>query len=250
MVAGHALTLARCPAIFRLFESLPMASVPFGEHLKRERAMRGVSLQEISAATCINIRFLEAMENGQWAQLPGGAFNRGFIRTVARFLGLDDDQMIADYMLETSGQPQIRVPVKDPNLPKRVLLAPLATLLLAGLATLLLVALLEGSWLAYRHYGTRLLPWHHSKALARPAPAVGAASPSPQPDAGQQASRTPTAATNSRQDMPPASRPARPRRRKMRRKIPSPRTLSGPKSAQGEDPFLAIPFLEEPVHDQ
>ena len=61
-----------------------MASTPFGEHLKREREMRGVTLEEISAATRISTRFLEALENEHWEELPGGVFNRGFIRSVAR----------------------------------------------------------------------------------------------------------------------------------------------------------------------
>jgi cytoskeleton protein RodZ len=80
-----------------------MPSTPFGEHLKREREMRGVTLEEISAATRISPRFLEALENEQWDRLPGGAFNRGFIRSVARFLGLDEESMVAEYALETKG---------------------------------------------------------------------------------------------------------------------------------------------------
>jgi cytoskeletal protein RodZ len=77
-----------------------MASIPFGEHLRREREMRGVSLDEIAAATRIATRFLEALEQERWDQLPGGAFNRGFIRSVARFLGIDEDDLIAEYDYE------------------------------------------------------------------------------------------------------------------------------------------------------
>jgi cytoskeleton protein RodZ len=83
-----------------------MPSTPFGEHLRREREMRGVTLEEIAAATRISPRFLEALENEQWERLPGGAFNRGFIRSVARFLGLDEESMVAEYALETKGQNQ------------------------------------------------------------------------------------------------------------------------------------------------
>jgi len=80
-----------------------MPSTPFGEHLRRERELRGVTLEEIAAATRISPRFLEALENEQWDRLPGGAFNRGFIRSVARFLGLDEESMVAEYALETKG---------------------------------------------------------------------------------------------------------------------------------------------------
>ena len=85
-----------------------MSSTPFGEHLKREREMRGVSLNEISAATRISTRFLEAIENDRWNELPGGAFNRGFIRSIARFLGLDEDSLVAEYALDTSGNANVR----------------------------------------------------------------------------------------------------------------------------------------------
>ncbi|MGH9761114.1 MAG: helix-turn-helix domain-containing protein, partial [Blastocatellia bacterium] len=78
-----------------------MPTTLFGEHLKREREMRGVSLEEVAAATRIAPRFLEAIENEHWEQLPGGAFNRGFIRSVARFLGLDEDDLVAEYALAT-----------------------------------------------------------------------------------------------------------------------------------------------------
>jgi len=77
-----------------------MSSTPFGEHLKRERELRGVSLEEIAAATRISTRFLEALENEQWDRLPGGAFDRGFIRSIARFLGIDEDGLVAEYAYE------------------------------------------------------------------------------------------------------------------------------------------------------
>ena len=66
--------------------------------------MRGVSRAEICAATRIGTRFLEALENEQWEVLPGGIFNRGFIRAVARFLGLDEDDLVAEYDLAVSEQ--------------------------------------------------------------------------------------------------------------------------------------------------
>lgn len=64
--------------------------------------MRGVSLEELSSATRISTRFLTAIENGQWEELPGGAFNRGYIRSASRYLGLDEDGMVAEYALETN----------------------------------------------------------------------------------------------------------------------------------------------------
>jgi cytoskeleton protein RodZ len=92
---------------------------PFGEHLKREREMRGVSLEEISAATRIAPRFLRALEDEQWEQLPGGVFNRGFIRSVAHYLGLDEDSLVAEYALETKGRSDPGVVADPPDEPDR-----------------------------------------------------------------------------------------------------------------------------------
>src|SRR5580693_4967596 len=81
----------------------------FGESLKREREMRGVSLDEISAATRIATRFLKAIENDQWDQLPGGVFNRGFVRAVAHYLGLDEESIVAEYALVAGDRPSVPV---------------------------------------------------------------------------------------------------------------------------------------------
>jgi cytoskeleton protein RodZ len=76
----------------------------FGDYLKREREMRGVPLDEISAATRISIRFLQAIENEELSKLPGGIFTRSFVRTYARYLGLDEEQVLSDCLL--SGHPK------------------------------------------------------------------------------------------------------------------------------------------------
>jgi cytoskeleton protein RodZ len=71
----------------------------FGENLRREREMRGITLQEISAATKISVNFLKSLENEEFSRLPGGIFNRGFVRAYARYLGLDEDPLIEEYLL-------------------------------------------------------------------------------------------------------------------------------------------------------
>jgi cytoskeleton protein RodZ len=100
--SGHVFTRIDSPSprAYIFCRSL-MSSTPFGEHLKREREMRGVSLEEIAAATRIKTSFLEAIENERWDQLPGGVFNRGFIRSIARYLGMDEDSLVAEYDLDT-----------------------------------------------------------------------------------------------------------------------------------------------------
>lgn len=71
----------------------------FGESLRREREMRGVTLEEIAATTKINLRFLRALEAEDFAKLPGGIFTRGFLRAYASYLGLDTERILAEYQL-------------------------------------------------------------------------------------------------------------------------------------------------------
>jgi transcriptional regulator with XRE-family HTH domain len=83
--------------------------IGFGEHLRREREMRGVSLEEISAATKISIRFLQAIEDEELSKLPGGIFTRSFVRTYARYLGLDEERVLADCQLAGQQKPEVDI---------------------------------------------------------------------------------------------------------------------------------------------
>jgi cytoskeleton protein RodZ len=70
----------------------------FGEHLRREREMRGVSLDEIVKSTKISRRLLQALEDEQFDLLPGGIFNRSYVRAYAKCVGIDEDQAVAEYL--------------------------------------------------------------------------------------------------------------------------------------------------------
>jgi cytoskeleton protein RodZ len=74
----------------------------FGEKLKLEREKRKISLEQISSTTKIGTRMLQALEEDKFNQLPGGIFNKGFVRAYSRCIGLDEDQTVAEY-LEASG---------------------------------------------------------------------------------------------------------------------------------------------------
>lgn len=79
-----------------------MARGKFGERLKRERELREVSLDELSKATRISNRFLQALENEEWGKLPGGVFGHGFVRSIARYLGLSEESLLGEYDLARS----------------------------------------------------------------------------------------------------------------------------------------------------
>ncbi len=77
----------------------------FGDKLRREREMRGITLDEIAESTKISRRHLESLEKEDFDSLPGGIFNKGFVRAYARFLGIDEDQAVADYAANADEAP-------------------------------------------------------------------------------------------------------------------------------------------------
>jgi cytoskeletal protein RodZ len=135
-----------------------MTKGTFGEYLKREREMRGVSLDEITAATRIATRFLQAIEDEHWDQLPGGVFNRGFVRAVARYLGLDEESTVAEYVSAVEDHPTVPVwtgspPAVTPEQPW------LAWILIA----VIVLVLAMGGWFAVR----RIFAWRASRHTAQ-----------------------------------------------------------------------------------
>ena len=79
----------------------------FGETLRRERELRGITLPELSNATKISLRYLRALESNQFERLPGGVFNRGFVRAVARYLRLDENHWVGEYVRAAHDEPGI-----------------------------------------------------------------------------------------------------------------------------------------------
>jgi len=68
-----------------------------GEQLRLAREERGVPLREISDQTRISVRYLEAIESNDYKRLPGGIFNRSFVRAYARCIGYDEKAAIEGY---------------------------------------------------------------------------------------------------------------------------------------------------------
>ncbi len=119
----------------------------FGERLQREREMRGIALEEIAEATKIGTRFLRALEEQDFKKLPGGIFNKGFVRSYARYLGIDEDEAVADYEaaigeIRPAGEDEEAAAVDDEPSPEprpRVRFAFTASLALVVLAALVYV---------------------------------------------------------------------------------------------------------------
>lgn len=84
----------------------PARSSTFGDRLRREREMRGIKLEEIAESTKIGKRNLLALEEEHFDQLPGGIFNKGFVRAYAKFLGLDEEQAVNDFLAASANYEQ------------------------------------------------------------------------------------------------------------------------------------------------
>ncbi len=80
----------------------------FGEKLKQEREKRQITLEQISISTKIGTRMLQALEEDKFNQLPGGIFNKGFVRAYSRVVGLDEDQTVAEYLQASGDAPPVR----------------------------------------------------------------------------------------------------------------------------------------------
>ncbi len=64
-------------------------------------------MEEISVATKISVRFLKSIENEDFSKLPGGLFNRSFIRAYAHYLGLEEESLLAEYQLAAKAKGEV-----------------------------------------------------------------------------------------------------------------------------------------------
>jgi cytoskeleton protein RodZ len=70
----------------------------FGEKFRTAREAKDLSLDDVSNVTKISSRMLQAIEQEHFDVLPGGVFNKGFIRAYAKHLGLNPEEAVSDYL--------------------------------------------------------------------------------------------------------------------------------------------------------
>ncbi len=126
-----------------------MAKGNFGERLKREREMREVSLEELTKATRISTRFLLALENEDWEKLPGGVFGHGFVRTIARYLGLDEESLLGEYDMARGGQATAEPAKPEERIPSPPKWVPVAAVFVVFL---IVIALFYAGRYGWRRY--------------------------------------------------------------------------------------------------
>lgn len=167
-----------------------------GQELQRLREDRGINLHQIADATHIGVRFLQAIESDTYDILPGGIFNRAFVRKYAKYVGMDEEQALAMYerQLEEMGGEE----------------APRSNYLRAGefeekppgnswlLSAIMFLLLCAGAYAAAQYFkGQQQHPAEESNiAVVTPTPEVtpttdAAATPTPDPLASPGVSPTP-----------------------------------------------------------
>jgi cytoskeleton protein RodZ len=72
-------------------------SPTLGEKLKTAREQRGISISEVAEQTRISPLYLEAIDSDNYKTLPGGIFNKGFVRSYAKYVGVDEQEALQDY---------------------------------------------------------------------------------------------------------------------------------------------------------
>ncbi len=72
-------------------------SMTLGEKLRQARDARGLTLSEVAEQTRISALYLESIENDDYRGLPGGIFNKGFVKSYAKFVGVKEEEALADY---------------------------------------------------------------------------------------------------------------------------------------------------------
>ena len=67
-----------------------------GEKLRQAREERGISISEVAEQTRISPMYLESIEEDNYKPLPGGIFNKGFVKSYAKYVGLDEQEALLD----------------------------------------------------------------------------------------------------------------------------------------------------------
>jgi cytoskeleton protein RodZ len=175
----------------------------FGASFKKARESRGISLDRIAQDTRISTRFLSAIENEEFHLLPGGIFNRGFVRAFAESVGLDPDQTVAEYdrLVSVREPSEVITSAAAPPAPTRAerhLYPIIAGILAIAIAIFYIVTRDTGG-------GPREI--QSPPAAPAPAPTVPQAAPTTPPQTTAQSSQ-PAAATPAPTPAPPEPTPA------------------------------------------
>jgi cytoskeletal protein RodZ len=156
-----------------------------GEEFRAAREARGLSLSDVAEQIHIRSVYLQALENEDWSAIGAPVYTRGFIRTYARFLGLDPESAVQRFNegdpAAGGAPPPPAGPSREPALDRGERRAPSLFLYLAATLALVLVAAV-----AYNFYSLQLNKGNKAPGLAVPlASATAQSVPSAAPSAAE-----------------------------------------------------------------
>lgn len=137
-----------------------------GEQLRLAREERGVPLREVSDQTRISIHYLEAIETNDYKRLPGGIFNRSFVKAYARYVGYDEKKAVEGYRLYMRDQGDLSEEVASTPYHPKVYTDTPATrspVLTVVLAIVILALLTFGALALLKWYQRRSAELGHSQ---------------------------------------------------------------------------------------
>ncbi len=70
---------------------------PVEKRLKKIRISSGLEIGDISRATCITTRYIRAIEEGDFSEIPGEIYARGYIKEYAKYIGIPFSEAIKEY---------------------------------------------------------------------------------------------------------------------------------------------------------
>jgi cytoskeletal protein RodZ len=136
-----------------------------GELLRLAREERGVPLREVSDQTRISIHYLEAIESNDYNRLPGGIFNRSFVKAYARYVGYDEKKAVEGYTRYMREQGDSGEEVASTPYHSKVYTDTPATrspFLTVVLAIVILALLTSGALALLKWYQRRSAQLHHA----------------------------------------------------------------------------------------
>jgi len=90
-----------------------------GNYLRQQREAKGMSLEEVARATRVPMSSVERLESDQFDELPGEVFVRGFMKSYARAVGIDTDDVLARYTASRRVAWVTPLPISSPTRPAR-----------------------------------------------------------------------------------------------------------------------------------
>lgn len=90
-----------------------------GKYLRQQREAKAMSIEEVARATRVPMSSVERLESDQFDELPGEVFVRGFMKSYARAVGLDADDVLARYTAGRRVAWVTPLPISSPTRPAR-----------------------------------------------------------------------------------------------------------------------------------